>query len=136
MSDEYDPTADFLAQERAALGEAADFFQVSDTPTPQQQQQATPSFTTSDAFVPTPSISDSGEIFGITSSSGRIQSPVSASASASVSVTRGSPGNNAPPASEFEQEWQGKQREIVSDRDRVASAKHETMVQEAQQAVD
>ncbi|KAJ2505101.1 Clathrin light chain [Coemansia sp. RSA 2052] len=140
MSDEYDPTADFLAQERAALGEAADFFQVSDTSTPQQQQQqqqqATPSFTTSDAFVPTPSISDSGEIFGITSSSGRIQSPVSVSASASVSVTRGSPGNNAPPASEFEQEWQGKQREIVSDRDRVASAKHETMVQEAQQAVD
>ncbi|KAJ2323923.1 hypothetical protein GGI00_005483, partial [Coemansia sp. RSA 2681] len=110
MSDEYDPTADFLAQERAALGEAADFFQVSDTSTPQQQQQATPSFTTSDAFVPTPSISDSGEIFGITTSSGRIQSPVSVSAS--VSATRGSPGNNAPPASEFEQEWQGKQREI------------------------
>ncbi|KAJ2793338.1 hypothetical protein H4S07_007083, partial [Coemansia furcata] len=98
MSDEYDPTADFLAQERAALGDAADFFQVTDT-TP---QQATPSFTNSDAFVPTPSIAESNnsEVFGLTND--RIQSP--------VSVTRTSP--NLLASSEFEQEWQGKQREI------------------------
>ncbi|KAJ2107032.1 Clathrin light chain [Coemansia sp. RSA 455] len=119
MSDQYDPTADFLAQERAALGDAADFFQVADTPTP---QQTTPSFSTSDAFVPTPSIAESTEVFG---QSDRIQSP--------ISVTRTSPPTVS---SEFEQEWQGKQREIVNDRDLAATAKHETMVQEAQQAVD
>ncbi|KAJ2058090.1 Clathrin light chain [Coemansia sp. S146] len=121
MSDQYDPTADFLAQERAALGDAADLFQVTDT-TP---QLTSPSFTTSDAFVPTPSIADSNntEALGVTND--RIQSP--------VSVTRTSPPIAS---SEFEQEWQGKQREIVDDRDRAATAKHETMVQEAQQAVD
>ncbi|KAJ2695433.1 Clathrin light chain [Coemansia sp. IMI 209128] len=120
MSDEFDPTADFLAQERAALGDAADLFQATElASTP---LQATPSFSTSDAFVPTPSITDSTEVFAPTND--RIQSP--------VSVTRTSPGL----PSEFEQEWQGKQREIVDDRDRAASTKHETMVQEAQQAID
>ncbi|KAJ2744495.1 Clathrin light chain [Coemansia sp. BCRC 34301] len=119
MSDEYDPTADFLAQERAALGDAADFFQVSDTATT-PQQQATPSFTTSDAFVTTPSISSSTEAFGITNNE--------------KEARRNSPSTLG--SSEFEQEWHAKQREIVDDRDRAASAKHETMVQEAQQSVD
>ncbi|KAJ2485396.1 Clathrin light chain [Coemansia sp. RSA 2050] len=121
MADEFDPTADFLAQERAALGDAADLFQVADTAS--TPLQATPSFSTSNAFVPTPSIADSPKAFAPTND--RIQSPVS-------SAARSSPGL----PSEFEQKWQGEQREIVDDRDRAATAKHETMVQEAQQAID
>ncbi|KAJ2900710.1 Clathrin light chain [Coemansia aciculifera] len=136
MSDEYDPTADFLAQERAALGEAADFFQVSDVPTP-QSQQPTPSFTTSDSFVATPSIATthSDKVFGITTTTdeNRIQSPAPSSSRQQESSMSPKP---IAVSSEFEQQWQGKQREIVDDRDRTAAAKHETMVQEAQQAID
>ncbi|KAJ2339557.1 Clathrin light chain [Coemansia sp. RSA 2673] len=127
MSDQYDPTADFLAQERAALGDAADIFQASVSPPPTtSSNQPTPAPESEDVFM--------ASVFDATEDHSH-DSPATAFNSLSLqSTTATSPPQ--PPASEFQQEWQGKQREIVSDRDRASTQKHEDMVKEAQRAVD
>ncbi|KAJ1790151.1 Clathrin light chain [Coemansia sp. RSA 2399] len=117
MSD--DPMAEFLARERAALGTEADFFQNDSSATPsdlalspvqqqqQQQQQSGGSFAE-------PMMVDS--------------EPAEEEAlSPEAQMTAGS---------QFQEEWQTKQRGIIEDRDRQSEEKHVAIVEEAKQSID
>ncbi|KAJ2771792.1 Clathrin light chain [Coemansia nantahalensis] len=116
---EDDPMADFLARERAALGDAAAQFQSGDSsgrPTPQLASDAG-SFSPSSATPFSPGTSAAASVF----------SPPAAATS---------PPPPPPRASEFEREWQSKHRDAIDERDRAAEAKHGEIVAEARQAID
>ncbi|KAI8319898.1 hypothetical protein GQ54DRAFT_329451 [Martensiomyces pterosporus] len=146
----YDPTADFLARERAALGDDADFFQSDSNPSNSKSPSASANpaqGSAADIFSPALSASNSnnnndllGDSFEPTpapaaaaasSASLEQQSVVSGGASSSV---------KSPPlgssASQFQQEWQAKQRDVIEERDRVSEERHEVMVKEAREAID
>ncbi|KAJ2558952.1 Clathrin light chain [Coemansia sp. RSA 1933] len=110
MSD--DPMAEFLARERAALGAEADFFQNDSTP-----------------------------------SEAALSPPVAQNQSSSPPSTFAEPmmvdsepiASPEPPMavdSQFQEEWQAKQRGILEDRDRQSEEKHAAIAEEAKQAID
>ncbi|KAJ2664380.1 Clathrin light chain [Coemansia sp. RSA 1200] len=121
MSD--DPMAEFLARERAALGAEADLFQ-SDLPSepaataaaspPSQQQQQ------GEEANPTESFSE----------------PMMVDSDPRDNVLQ-SPGQSSHAHdSQFQEEWQSKQRGIIEERDRQSEEKHGAVVEEAKQAID
>ncbi|KAJ2702156.1 Clathrin light chain, partial [Coemansia spiralis] len=118
MADDMDPMAEFLARERAALGDAAAQFQSgsSGQPTPLPQSDAG-SFSPSHSAAFSPTNGDASSVF----------SPPAAATS---------PPPPPPRASEFEKEWQSKHRDAIAARDRAAEAKHGEIVAEARQAID
>ncbi|PIA17202.1 hypothetical protein COEREDRAFT_7566 [Coemansia reversa NRRL 1564] len=124
-----DPMADFLARERAALGEDADLFQSgvaddksSEAIVPDEQQ---PNISDASAFMPTLESEDRTEFLSPTPSNGAISTnSVSVQSPSSVGGT------------EFEQEWQSKQRQVIAERDRIAEEKHKDIVEEARNAID
>ncbi|KAJ2608434.1 Clathrin light chain [Coemansia sp. RSA 1365] len=122
-----DPMADFLARERAALGEEADLFQsggtdnISEAIVPDDQP---PNISDASAIMPSLESEDRSEFLSPTPSIGAISTQ-------SVSVQSPSVGGT-----EFEQEWQSKQREVIAERDSIAEEKHKDIVNEARNAID
>ncbi|KAI9501452.1 Clathrin light chain [Coemansia spiralis] len=110
MSD--DPMADFLARERAALGAEADLFQTEASPSMEPMMV--------DSFV--------AETTETTESTSIAQPPSQPSPQPSQQMS--------PEVSQFQEEWTSKQREIVEERDRVSTEKHQAMVEEAKRNVD
>ncbi|KAJ2523063.1 Clathrin light chain [Coemansia sp. RSA 1939] len=119
MSD--DPMAEFLARERAALGAEADLFQsdlpsesaaaaAASPPSQQQGEEANPADSFSEPMMVDSDPRDDAQ-----------QSPGQSS--------------NAHD-SQFQEEWQSKQRGIIEERDRQSEEKHGAVVEEAKQAID
>ncbi|KAJ1726288.1 Clathrin light chain [Coemansia biformis] len=115
-----DPMAEFLARERAALGDAAALFQ------------------STDGEQPTPPIPSNAGSFS--PSTAAAFSPANGSAVSEAFSPPASMAFSPPPppprATEFEQEWQAKHRESIAARDQAAETKHGEMVAEARQAID
>ncbi|ORX72604.1 hypothetical protein DL89DRAFT_243650 [Linderina pennispora] len=132
MSDEFDPMADFLARERAALGEDADLFQ-SGSPSASKSPEAA----TSDQLSVTLCL-----LQKISSPLLSKPSPPSAPAAPAPAASVSNPASSAQasPAvaqdSGFLQEWQVKQKEAVEERDRVSNERHEAIVKEARESID
>ncbi|KAJ2082556.1 Clathrin light chain [Coemansia sp. RSA 988] len=125
MSD--DPMADFLARERAALGEDADLFQsgVADDTAAVVPDSQQPNAGDVSAFMP--ALEGKKEFVSPTPSNEPVfsaNSPQSNAQSPSVGGT------------EFERDWQSKQQEVIAERDRVAEEKHKEIVEEARNAID
>ncbi|KAJ2368517.1 Clathrin light chain [Coemansia sp. RSA 2611] len=123
-----DPMAEFLARERAALGEDADQFQA-DTPSP-TSQAASDALQSAEFASPPASQSKSPE------PSQTISQTVSQAMSPAVSQTMSQTMSPAPSASQFEQEWLGKHRELIDERDQQSETKHQEIIDEARQAID
>ncbi|KAJ2121970.1 Clathrin light chain [Coemansia sp. RSA 720] len=129
-----DPMEEFLARERAALGQDAEQFQSGPTsavlsPVASQSASdvailptlnpASPEFTTpvsSSAFPPASQTSPSSQAL---SPASQALSPVSHST-----------------PSQFDQEWQSTHRAEITERDAASDAKHADTVKEAQRAID
>ncbi|KAJ2781214.1 Clathrin light chain [Coemansia javaensis] len=119
-----DPMEEFLARERAALGDAAAQFQTSSA-------DRTPALSPAPAIA-SPTTTTSQAAQAVTSPAASFTSPGAVFASSSPAVSAKSP----PPQSQFEQEWQAKHREAIAARDEAAAAKHGEIVREARAAID
>ncbi|KAJ2803830.1 Clathrin light chain [Coemansia guatemalensis] len=132
MSD--DPMADFLARERAALGQDADLFQsgAADDASSAVVPDSEPANTgDASAFMPALEAEDRTEFVSPTPSNGPVFS-----AASPQSANAQSPSTSAAGGTEFEREWQSKQQEAIAERDRVAEEKHKDIVEEARNAID
>ncbi|KAJ2778114.1 Clathrin light chain [Coemansia interrupta] len=131
MSDQaYDPLAEFLADERAALGDDAMQFQQAGTPSatlspppatfaaPQDEPMDVDASMLDDPSPPAP------------------LSPSSTTQFATLAVASPSPSPMQQQQSEFQQEWQAQQRQTVEQRDQQAREKHEQCVADAKASVD
>ncbi|KAJ1666056.1 Clathrin light chain [Coemansia sp. RSA 1813] len=114
MSD--DPMAEFLARERAALGAEADLFQ-NDSSGPASEAALSPG--------------QQGE----RSSGGSFAEPMMVD-SEPVGALSPEAAQPSTADSQFQEEWQAKQRTIIEDRDRQSEEKHGAIVEEAKQAID
>ncbi|KAJ1964548.1 Clathrin light chain [Dipsacomyces acuminosporus] len=142
MSDEFDPTADFLARERAALGDEADLFQ-SITSGSNSAPAASKSPSTSvieaqpDIFSSPSNNNNNADLLSDAfESTSVIPDTTSSVAITSPPVVNATPSPGQASVSEFQQEWQIKQKEAVEERDRVSNERHEVVVKEARDAID
>ncbi|KAJ2851180.1 Clathrin light chain [Coemansia brasiliensis] len=135
-----DPMAEFLARERAALGEDADLFQSGSSnspsqsvtsPTASEQQQQQPEAAASDASAFMPNLTTSTSEFASPSNS-TSAFPPAATPSPSMAKSPSQPQEK----SQFEQDWISKHQEIIQERDRASESKHEEIVNEAREAID
>ncbi|KAJ2156860.1 Clathrin light chain [Coemansia sp. RSA 552] len=122
-----DPMADFLARERAALGQDADQFQTDSSAAPSPHQ---PSTGDAEAFAPALTESSSPSAATPSLAGLSVASPP-ASATPPKPPQRDFPGESA-----FQKEWVTKQREAVEERDRASQAKHDEVLEEARAAID
>ncbi|KAJ2481453.1 Clathrin light chain [Coemansia sp. RSA 2131] len=143
-----DPMEEFLARERAALGQDAEQFQSGPTsavlsPVASQSASdvailptlnpASPEFTTpvsSSAFPPASQTSPSSQAL---SPASQALSPASQALSPASQAL--SPVAHSTP-SQFDQEWQSTHRAEIAERDAASDAKHADTVKEAQRAID
>ncbi|KAJ2451577.1 Clathrin light chain [Coemansia sp. RSA 2336] len=136
-----DPMADFLARERAALGEDADMFQADSNGSPSQsavsplQSAASP---LQSATSPLQSATEQPEAAGDVSAAmpnlatSEFASPSNSSSAFSATKSPSQPQEK----SQFEQDWSNKQQEIIQERDRASESKHGEIVREAREAID
>ncbi|KAJ2273036.1 Clathrin light chain [Coemansia sp. RSA 451] len=124
-----DPMEEFLARERAALGQDAEQFQSGPTSavlSPTVSEQA------SDVAI-LPTLNPISPSFTSVSSSAFPSSQTSTPAPQAPS-----PASQAlsPPPAQFDQEWQSTHRAEITSRDETSAAKHADTVKEAQRAID
>ncbi|KAJ2351956.1 Clathrin light chain [Coemansia erecta] len=133
-----DPMEEFLARERAALGDDAEQFQsgASNSPAAVLSPSASEMAAAGDASPFMPVLNPGSPEFATPANANsppvNAMSPVNAT-SPPISTT-------SPPTttttSGFEQEWQAKHRETIDARDEASRAKHEEIIAEARQAID
>ncbi|KAJ1881381.1 Clathrin light chain [Kickxella alabastrina] len=149
---EYDPLADFLATERAALGEDADMFQAdmtsSSSPAPaagigasgDNDMDVDTFMASSTSFVADTAMSPSFNASASASASASLTPSAQFSPSAQFTAMDIQSPSDSPSQQQqqtgFQQEWQSHQREIISERDRDSETKHQRLVREAQESVD
>ncbi|KAJ2386233.1 Clathrin light chain [Coemansia sp. RSA 2603] len=141
MSDQaYDPLAEFLADERAALGDDAAQF----------QHDASPATNNASPLASFPSAAPTAdEAMDVDASmldptppalspAPQALSPSSTTQFATLTVASPHPSSAspAPPASEFQQEWQTQHQQTIAHRDQQAREKHDACVADAKAAVD
>ncbi|KAJ2499655.1 Clathrin light chain [Coemansia sp. RSA 1972] len=122
-----DPMEEFLARERAALGQDAEQFQSGPTSavlSPTVSEQA------SDVAI-LPTLNPTSPGFTSVSSSAFPTSQSSTPAPQAIS-----PAPQATSPSQFDQEWQSTHRAEITSRDETSAAKHADTVKEAQRAID
>ncbi|KAJ2418147.1 Clathrin light chain [Coemansia sp. RSA 2524] len=131
-----DPMEEFLARERAALGQDAEQFQSGPTSavlSPTVSEQA------SDVAI-LPTLNPISPSFTSVSSSAFPSSQTSTPAPQALSPASQalSPASQAlsPPPAQFDQEWQSTHRAEITSRDETSAAKHADTVKEAQRAID
>ncbi|KAJ2153815.1 Clathrin light chain [Coemansia sp. RSA 637] len=131
-----DPMEEFLARERAALGQDAEQFQSGPTSavlSPTMSEQA------SDVAI-LPTLNPISPSFTSVSSSAFPSSQTSTPAPQAPSPASQalSPASQAlsPPPAQFDQEWQSTHRAEITSRDETSAAKHADTVKEAQRAID
>ncbi|KAJ2181833.1 Clathrin light chain [Coemansia sp. RSA 551] len=131
-----DPMEEFLARERAALGQDAEQFQSGPTSavlSPTVSEQA------SDVAI-LPTLNPISPSFTSVSSSAFPSSQTSTPAPQAPSPASQalSPASQAlsPPPAQFDQEWQSTHRAEITSRDETSAAKHADTVKEAQRAID
>ncbi|KAI9479664.1 Clathrin light chain [Coemansia sp. RSA 990] len=121
-----DPMADFLARERAALGEDADMFQADSNTSPSQ------SVTSPLAAEQQPEAAGDVSAAMPNLASSEFASPSSSSSAFPQTKSPSQPQEK----SQFEQDWSNKQQEIILERDRASESRHAEIVKEAREAID
>ncbi|KAJ2570516.1 Clathrin light chain [Coemansia sp. RSA 1807] len=117
-----DPMEEFLARERAALGQDAEQFQSGPT-----------------SAVLSPTVSEQASDVAILPTLNPISpsfTSVSSSAFPSSQTSTPAPQALSPPPAQFDQEWQSTHRAEITSRDETSAAKHADTVKEAQRAID
>lgn len=127
MSDNLDPTADFLARERAVLGEEADLFQASNS--------STPAVTSPWGEETIKKTEETLDVSMLSIGPQQQEEENDNKMEEDINTETVIPKEDEKP-SEFVQEWQTKQREIVETRDKQSEERHQQMVKEAQQQID
>ncbi|KAJ2724828.1 Clathrin light chain [Coemansia sp. Benny D115] len=136
MADEYDPLAEFLANERAALGADADMFQAAD-----MGAASTPSMSTvpSMGAAPAMEVEESEMEVDHIPAAQSIGSPGAHSMGSPAAQPTAQLGNlsiSSPPATEFQQSWQVQQQETIQARDRSSAERHQEIIASAKETVD
>ncbi|KAJ1918812.1 Clathrin light chain [Mycoemilia scoparia] len=142
MSD--DPVDDFLAREREALGEDADFFQNSASlPATSTSPAAAVDMSNSIDFPPFEAVSN--DVSNLNLNELNSTSPVNSSLNVDGRSSTDSPFNggssqnaqlNQPNDSEFLSEWREKQKQVVEERDKDSQKRHDEILQKARDDID
>ncbi|KAJ2147035.1 Clathrin light chain [Coemansia sp. RSA 678] len=138
-----DPMEEFLARERAALGQDAEQFQSGPTsavlsPTMSEQASDVAILPTLNPISPSfTSVSSSAFPSSQTSTPApqALSPPSQAPSPASQALSPPSQALSPTPA-QFDQEWQSTHRAEITSRDETSAAKHADTVKEAQRAID
>ncbi|KAG1172433.1 hypothetical protein G6F70_002557 [Rhizopus microsporus] len=129
-----DPTADFLARERAALGEDADLFNTEPIQSPAVTNLMTPStLPMSPSVFTEPTPTTSAPPVDNTYSSFEAEFPKAEELETSQAFYKALLPEEEP---ETVRQWREKQAEVIAERDAVSSKKKEDLVKQAREEID